>query len=110
MQLFRRYKTVLLIGILVIIAFVVYSILFGNTTDEVLVSETQQERSEIESELIALLLQLREVELDPSLFGDPVFQSLRDFSTELVPEPVGRQNPFAPLGAAAPAAEEEEEE
>ncbi len=50
-----------------------------------------------EQGLIATLLTLRAVKLDGTILTDPIFMSLRDFSTEIVEEPVGRENPFAPL-------------
>lgn len=49
-------------------------------------------------EILALLADLKSVRLDDSIFSDPVFQSLQDTSVELVLEPKGRPNPFAPLG------------
>jgi hypothetical protein len=52
-------------------------------------------------DLVSTLLALRAVKLDASLFTDPAFVSLNDFSTQIVPEPVGRPNPFAPLGSSA---------
>lgn len=48
-------------------------------------------------ELVASLLALRSVSLSGTILQDPAFQSLRDFGTEIVAEPVGRPNPFAPL-------------
>ena len=51
------------------------------------------------AELISTLLALRAVKLDGTIFTDPVFTSLKDFSTEIVPEPIGRPNPFAPLNS-----------
>ncbi len=53
--------------------------------------------SQVERDLVATLLQLRSVSLDGTILGDPTFQSLKDFGSEIVPEPVGRENPFAPL-------------
>ncbi|MEY4747222.1 MAG: hypothetical protein RLZZ416_271 [Candidatus Parcubacteria bacterium] len=53
--------------------------------------------SKSEQELVSTLLALRAVKLDGGIFGDPSFLSLKDFSTEIVQEPVGRPNPFAPL-------------
>lgn len=58
-----------------------------------------------DKDLVSTLLALRAVKLDASLFTDPAFISLKDFSTQIVAEPVGRPNPFAPLGVnAAPSA------
>lgn len=51
-----------------------------------------------ERELVETLLALRSVTLDGSIFTQPAFMSLKDFGTQIVPEPAGRPNPFAPLG------------
>ncbi len=53
--------------------------------------------------LVATLLTLRTVKLDGTIFNNPAFLGLKDFSTQIVPEPVGRPNPFAPLSATAAA-------
>ena len=47
--------------------------------------------------LVASLLALRSVSLSGNIFQDIAFQSLQDFGTAIVAEPVGRPNPFAPL-------------
>lgn len=52
----------------------------------------------VEQGIVPTLLALRAVKLDGTIFSDPTFIRLKDFSTEIVPEPVGRTNPFAPLG------------
>lgn len=49
------------------------------------------------NQLLELLLQLRVLHLDENIFKDPIFTSLSDFSVELLPQPVGRNNPFLPL-------------
>lgn len=54
-------------------------------------------------ELVASLLALRSVTLSGNIFNDPAFISLKDFGTTIVAEPIGRPNPFAPLGRSAPA-------
>ena len=50
-------------------------------------------------ELVETLLMLRAVKLEGAIFAQPSFAGLTDFSTPIVPEPVGRPNPFAPLVA-----------
>ena len=55
-----------------------------------------------EKDLVATLLQLRSVSLEGTIFGDPSFLSLQDFGSQIVPEPVGRPNPFAPLSISNP--------
>lgn len=49
-------------------------------------------------EILALLEDLKVIQLDQSIFSDPMFQSLQDTSVALNSEPKGRTNPFAPLG------------
>ena len=46
--------------------------------------------------IVEVLLALRAVKLEGTIFSEPTFQSLKDFSTAIVPEPVGRPDPFAP--------------
>ena len=51
-----------------------------------------------DSDVVSTLLQLRAVSLSGTIFSEPAFMSLLDFGSQIVPEPVGRPNPFAPLG------------
>jgi len=37
--------------------------------------------------------------LSKDILASDVFLSLRDFSVTLIPEPVSRSNPFAPIGS-----------
>ncbi len=51
--------------------------------------ETQQ--------LLAKAQRLNSFQIDATLFNDEKFRSLVDYRIELIPETVGRGNPFAPL-------------
>ena len=53
-----------------------------------------------DGDLVSTLLALRAVKLDGTILSDPAFVSLKDFSTQIVSEPVGRDDPFAPLSVA----------
>jgi hypothetical protein len=53
-----------------------------------------------DQELVGSLLELRAVTLSGTILNDTAFTSLQDFGTTIVAEPVGRTNPFAPLGGA----------
>lgn len=59
------------------------------------VTEVSQE-SEAEREIVETLLTLQAITLSATIFSDPVFAVLKDFGTEIAPEPTGRVNPFAP--------------
>lgn len=49
-------------------------------------------------EFLQTLQQLRDIELSQQIFTDARFQSFVDHRQAVVPEPVGRLNPFAPIG------------
>lgn len=56
----------------------------------------------ISDKFLALLLNMRTLKLDQSIFSDVAFTSLKDFSTTITPETnPGRANPFAPIGVDA---------
>ena len=93
-------------GALVIV--VVGGVWYGMTSDsgsngslittEVVDSGSPSEDS-ADRELVESLLTLRSITLSGTIFTDPAFQGLQDFGTPIVAEPVGRENPFAPLRA-----------
>jgi hypothetical protein len=82
-----------------------YGLSSNTETPELLVTEDfTVASSAAEKDLVTTLLQLRSVSLEGTIFSDPLFQSLVDYGSEIVPEPVGRPNPFAPLLFGQPAA------
>jgi len=63
-----------------------------------LLQQTSSNTSQMGAEVLAALNQLKILKLDSSIFQDKVYLSLQDFSKPLNPEPVGRINPFNPIG------------
>ena len=59
----------------------------------------------MEKDLVATLLALRSVSLSGTIFSDTTFRGLRDFSTQIVPEPMGRPDPFAPISGGSVSSE-----
>jgi len=49
------------------------------------------------SQVLALLNQIQSLRIDRSLFSDPGYKSLQDYSVAIPPQGVGRADPFAPL-------------
>ena len=49
-------------------------------------------------EILQLLLKLKSLPFDTSVFQTPTFLSLRDFGQTIPSQPKGRPNPFAPIG------------
>lgn len=100
MEFLKKHKTILIIVVVVAIGLILYNSLGGTeiaSVDETLSSESVSSGAESD-EILALLATLRAIEFDTSVFESPVFLGLVDFSVPLVPEPVGRPNPFAPIG------------
>lgn len=93
---FLRNNKLILGGALIVIVAVMWYILAGNSNEPILQAEPATEFS-TDRELVTTLLELREITLSGVIFADPVFQGLKDIGTEIVQEPVGRPNPFAPL-------------
>lgn len=50
--------------------------------------------SKVGRETLEILITLKSLKLDNSLFREPIFKSLKDFSIELGEKNVGRENPF----------------
>lgn len=100
-------KTHLLLSIALVVALVGaawYGLTQNAAPTPVLTSVTatgSPTQESADQELVSTLLTLRAVTLSGTIFQDPAFVTLRDFGTTIVAEPIGRQNPFAPLGARA---------
>lgn len=96
----KKYKTILITIVVIIVAFWLFSTFFAtkDRSGGVLTSQNVTAR-EGDNELLILLVNLRSITLDNGLFTDPAFRALVDFGQGLVPEPVGRQNPFIPVGS-----------
>jgi len=100
MNFIQRNQTVIIFLFIVGALFFGYQYFFSAPQEGALnVTNVQAAGSEADQELIALLLELKGIRLDNAIFTDTTFQSLTDFSKELVTEPIGRVNPFAPIDA-----------
>lgn len=101
MDFFSQHKTTV-IGVLVIVgAFLVYFFFFrGPAESDILVgsSDTSGPNTELSSEFVALLSELRSINIDGAFFARPEFRALTDLTRPLLPEFSGRANPFLPIG------------
>lgn len=104
MDFLKQNQTAILAVVIIIIAFFAYSYFFTGkeANNSVLQEEQVSTVAPADQDLISLLLELKSITLDESIFQNPAFKGLQDFSQELVIEPVGRVNPFAPFGQSQP--------
>lgn len=62
-------------------------------------NSTTDANSAITQDFLTLLLNVKSITLNDSIFSDPAFNSLQDSSIILTPDGTqGRPNPFAPIG------------
>ena len=95
--LFSQYKLYLIALVGVLVAIGAWWFLTSEPQDDsLLATEGPQGGGLVDKELVGTLLQLRAVSLGGTIFSDPAFIELQDFGTQIIPEPVGRPNPFAP--------------
>ena len=87
-----------IIGLILIAVLGYYLFVIKNDSD--LSSERLDDISDAErasAEFLRDLNLIRRFELPDSIFSDQRFRSLSDFSLPVQPDPVGRNNPFAPV-------------
>jgi hypothetical protein len=101
MDFLKQYQTAILFLAIVLALFGAYQF-FVATPDVPALTVTETPGGGIDQDLVALLFELKSIRLDNALFEDPLFSSLQDFGQDLVAEPVGRNNPFAPLPGSTP--------
>ena len=99
---FLKYKKIIIGLVAVIVLFVLYSMFFAEEPqgEELLVSSNQTVQAQIVgNEIVAALNQIQTLKLSRDIFEDPVFRSLIDRSIPIPEEPVGKSNPFSPIGS-----------
>ena len=99
-----RIAKIVAIGVVIVFIIIVAAVFFGDggePTSEGLSFErttyVDPDEGEGSEELLRMLRNLENIKLDPTLFDDPSFTSLVDYSRPLEPQPQGRNNPFLPL-------------
>lgn len=93
------YKTIAISIILVVLAAVAYFYYNGkpSSSSSVLSSQDAEGEGDASMRMMSLFNQIKSLHIDTSLFKDSGYQTLRDYSTPIPTESVGRSNPFAPI-------------
>jgi hypothetical protein len=94
-------KLVVIIIILLVIGGAWYALAGGGESDTSSSSSSPLTSTKAttrdDAALIATLTSLRAIKLEGTIFSNPAFIGLRDYTTAIIPEPVGRADPFAAL-------------
>ena len=99
MQSLLQHKLLLILAGIAVAGVVWYGLSPSTVEPDLVPSPTETGGVQADPGIVATLLTLRAVKLDGTIFSGTTFRELKDFSTEIVSEPVGRMNPFAPLSA-----------
>ncbi|PIQ91407.1 MAG: hypothetical protein COV70_03925 [Parcubacteria group bacterium CG11_big_fil_rev_8_21_14_0_20_39_22] len=112
-QLLKNKKTLIYIAVVAVL--VLGYFLFFSADEETppagLVYESRVSEADIilGQRLLTLLAELKAISIDPEFFDSTLFDTLKDYSVPIDEQPVGRRNPFAPLGGASQSSTEENE-
>jgi len=99
MQFFTQNKTSIIAAIVLSLVLYGYFAFFrGPAAADLLILEDNPALDASQT-LLLTINSLNTIKLDNSIFSDPVFLSLSNFGVQIPAEPVGRRNPFAPVGS-----------
>ncbi|KND48295.1 MAG: hypothetical protein AB197_00800 [Parcubacteria bacterium C7867-002] len=92
-------STIIIIVVLILAALGYFFMKGGSSVDDsaLLQGDVSVMSDNSGAQVLALLNQINAIEIDPSIFSSPVYQTLRDFSVPIPPQNVGRPNPFEPV-------------
>ena len=93
MKFFKDNKSVITLGVIVILVLFGYSLLPAPDMESGTTSATN-----VGDDLVKISNSLSQANLNRDLFSQSGYRLLSDFTLPLTPEPVGRSNPFAPIG------------
>lgn len=97
-----RKTIIIILGAVAVAGAAWYGFSGTSSTGSLLSTQTADtSTSAADQDLVTTLLTLKAVSLSGTILSDPSFKGLKDFSTQIVQEPVGRPDPFAPLPSAA---------
>ena len=70
----------------------------GSSTSQLISSSPDSATAAVGASVLNILNSVSSINIDTSFFQTPAYQSLVDYSIAVPPQPVGRANPFAPVG------------
>lgn len=97
-----KLKKIIIILILAIVLFVVYAVFIKkDPTSQSLVttgSTASADAQVLGTQISQALLKIEQIKLDRAIFTSDIYKTLVDRSEPITDEPIGRSNPFAPIG------------
>ena len=96
-----KLKNIIVLVVVAILLFLVYSIFIKKdpTVDPLIDGAVTADQAQVLGNQISqALLRIEQIKLDTSIFDDVLYKTLVDRSEPISEEPIGRPNPFAPIG------------
>ena len=98
----QKIKNITIVVIVILVLFFGYNWFIGQRQTQIGLAVVSSVTGDVNVpkaalELLIILNDLKKIKLDVSIFNDPAYLGLKDFSVNLLPQPQGRSNPFAPL-------------
>ena len=91
-------KNWIYLGIIVVVAGLIYFYINGSSSSgSSAVTASSDANAAVGAQVLGLLNQIQSLHIDTTIFVDPGYKTLRDYSVVIPPVNVGRPNPFAPL-------------
>ena len=98
MDILKENKVILVIVVIIIALLAFYGMSGGGSSSALLSAKSPATDTSVnDRELLQLLTDMRNIHLEGHIFESTAYTSLQDFGRSIIPEPVGRQDPFAPL-------------
>lgn len=97
-----KLKKIIITLIIILILFVVYAVFIKkDPTAESMIGGTGSVSSDAQvlgSQISQALVRIEQIKLDRGIFDNNIYKTLTDRSEIIEEEPIGRSNPFAPIG------------
>ncbi len=99
MEIIKKYKNILIgVGVLALVFAGYLYFRSDNSASEILTATEPPPEAELAGqEILSVLNELHGLHIDGSVFQNPVFKSLIDYTVATTAEPLGRPDPFKPL-------------
>lgn len=97
-----KLKKIIIVILILILMFLGYAIFVKPDPQQVSLvdgrNNLQQDTRILGTQISQSLLRIEQIKLNKDIFTNPLYISLVDRGRPIGQEPVGRQNPFAPIG------------
>lgn len=96
-----KLKKIIITLVILALLFVVYAVFIKkDPTSQALLNTDaiSPEAQAIGSQISQALLRIEQIKLDKTIFNNDIYKTLVDRSEPISDEPIGRSNPFAPIG------------